>query len=519
MTVSPRLEALKRLRDELPLFAAECLRIKDKAGNIVPLKLNRAQWEFHRRIEDQKRRTGRVRVLLGKGRQSGVSTYVGARYYQRTSLNRGVQTFILTHEQAATDNLFDMVERFHKHCPLRPSTALSNAKELYFDKLDSGYAVGTAGTKAIGRSRTIQLLHGSEAAFWANAPGHFAGLFQAVPDLPGTEVVVESTGNGVGGEFHERWQMAEAHIGDYEAIFVPWFWSEEYQREVPVDFALDDEERDYAELHSLTIPQMVWRRAKIAELKDPLLFKQEYPASADEMFQFTGHDSFIKPEDVAKARKATLEGLGPLVIGADPSRFGDDRFSLAWRRGRKVSKVESKAKIGTVEACNWLKQVIDEDKPARVFMDVGGGGDRIFDILESWGDPYDKVVVLVNFGSPAQDAFEYLEDGSKRAGPKNRRAEMWLRSRNWLQQVGGADLPDLDSIQADACGPGYTYDLTSQSLVLESKEHMRTRRIRSPDEWDAVALTFAEPVKEVRAKPVSARVRTVGSSQEAWLLG
>jgi len=31
-------------------------------------------------------------------------------------------------------------------------------------------------------------------------------------------------------------------------------------------------------------------------------------------------------------------------------------------------------------------------------------------------------------------------------------------------------------------------------LLLESKEHMRQRGIRSPDEWDAIALTFAEPV-------------------------
>ena len=35
---------------------------------------------------------------------------------------------------------------------------------------------------------------------------------------------------------------------------------------------------------------------------------------------------------------------------------------------------------------------------------------------------------------------------------------------------------------------------------------MAARRVRSPDEWDAVALTFAEPVAEVRApvvRPVS----------------
>ena len=37
----------------------------------------------------------------------------------------------------------------------------------------------------------------------------------------------------------------------------------------------------------------------------------------------------------------------------------------------------------------------------------------------------------------------------------------------------------------------------NQRLLLESKEHMRARGIRSPDEWDAVCLTFAEPVKDI----------------------
>jgi len=40
----------------------------------------------------------------------------------------------------------------------------------------------------------------------------------------------------------------------------------------------------------------------------------------------------------------------------------------------------------------------------------------------------------------------------------------------------------------------------NQRLLLESKERMRARGVRSPDEWDAVALTFAEPVKEPRKR-------------------
>src|SRR5262245_12489494 len=82
-----------------------------------------------------------------------------------------------------------------------------------------------------------------------------------------------------------------------------------------------------------------------------------------------------------------------------------------------------------------------------------------------------------------------------KGGPANRRAEIWLKSREWLEDDAGASIPDLDSLQADACGPGYRYDSHSR-LLIEAKDDMRKRGIPSPDEWDAVALTFAEPVFE-----------------------
>jgi hypothetical protein len=56
-------------------------------------------------------------------------------------------------------------------------------------------------------------------------------------------------------------------------------------------------------------------------------------------------------------------------------------------------------------------------------------------------------------------------------------------------------IPDSDSLQADACGPAYKYD-SHTGLQLESKDQMRARGVPNPDEWDAVALTFAEPVSE-----------------------
>ena len=244
---------------------------------------------------------------------------------------------------------------------------------------------------------------------------------------------------------------------------------------------------------------MVWRRAKIAELKDPLLFRQEYPATAAEAFQSTGHDSYIKPELILRARKLACEGIGALVIGVDPARFGDDRFSIAWRKGRKVEKIESKAKIDTVAGANWCRTVLDRDKPARMFIDAGGTGAAVYDLLVDWGygETRGGPVRAVNFGSEPMQATVFDSEGKAMPGPRNRRAEMWMLSKDWLGDPAGADIPDLDSLQADASGPAYSYDV-NQRLQLESKEHMRSRGVRSPDEWDAVALTFAEPVAHGR---------------------
>jgi hypothetical protein len=323
---------------------------------------------------------------------------------------------------------------------------------------------------------------------------------QAVPEEDDTEVVLETTANGVGNLFHGMWADAERGVGDFIAIFVPWYWQEEYTRDVPDDFDATDEEREYQRLYGLTDGQLVWRRAKIQQLKDAALFKQEYPATAAEAFQMSGHDSFIKPEPVAIARKAACLESGPLILGVDPARFGDDSTAIAWRRGRVVTKVERKDKLDTMQVVGVVKQIIDTDKPARVFVDVGGLGAGIFDRLIELG--FGKIVRAINFGSAPLEPPKIDPETGKEigGGPANRRAEMWMASRDWLSQVGGARIPDDDALQADACGPAYKYDSNSR-VLLEKKEDMRRRKVKSPDGWDAVALTFAEPVA-VEAEPV-----------------
>jgi hypothetical protein len=352
--------------------------------------------------------------------------------------------------------------------------------------LESVYKVGTAGNKAVGRSSTVQLFHGSEVAFWPNAQAHAAGILQAIPDTDGTEVILESTANGIGNFFHQMWQEAEAGMSDYIAIFVPWYWQPEYRKEVPEGFTLDSEEQAYKEAYGLTDEQMAWRRAKIVELRDPTLFKQEYPATASEAFQVSGQDPFIKPEIVLVARKAEAEAYGDLKLGVDPARFGDDRTSFCLRQGRKVHWIKSVSKKSTMEVAGMVYQMFKEHKPLQIAIDVGGLGAGVYDRLLELISDTECHLVQVNSSNHPLDALRYT----------NKRAEMWGEIKEWLENQP-ASIPDSDELQADLTQIKYSYD-SNNALKMERKEDMKKRGFRSPDTADALGLTFAEPIIKQR---------------------
>lgn len=495
----------QRLKDDFEHYASRCLKIRTKAGAIVPLELNQAQRYIHERVEEQRKKTGKVRAVILKGRQQGCSTYIEGRFYWRVTHSRGVRAFILTHEDDATNNLFELANRYHENCPprVKPSTSAANAKELHFDQLDSGYKVGTAGNKAVGRSSTVQLFHGSEVAFWPNAQQHAAGILQAIPDEEGTEVFKESTANGPGNYFHKEWQDAEAGLSDYIAIFVPWYWSDEYRKEVPPGFSLDEEEELYKETYGLDMEQMAWRRAKIIELKDATLFKQEYPATASEAFQVSGQDPYISPELVMKARKANAEPHGEKKLGVDPARFGDDRTSICFRQTRKVHWIRSYTKQSTMQVAGLVVGAIKETGADQCAIDVGGLGagvyDRVVEIVSSpeWDGPRCEIVQVNSSESPI-DAKKYT----------NKRAEMWGETKEWLEKQP-ASIPDTDEIQADLTQIKYSYD-SNNALKMERKEDMKKRGFRSPDMADALGLTFAKPVRKQRKSEAPRKVSWMG---------
>jgi len=481
-------DKLIRILKSLPLFAKNFLKIRTKSGRIEPFLFNRAQEYLHERLEDQKAVTGKVRALVLKGRQQGCSTYVQARDFFIVSTSRGMKAFIITHEAEATKNLFDMTKRYNDELPdgLVPAPDTSSAKELKFNTLGSSYAVGTAGNKSVGRSQTIQIFHGSEVAYWPHAEEHAKGILQAVPNEDGTEIILESTANGIGNYFYNMWMAATSGQSDFQAIFIPWYWQPEYTRELRSDESgtLSDEEEEYLNLfgsNGLTKQHLYWRRHKIYEFGNDYesskeLFNVEYPMTAIDAFRNPVADRFIKAPLVNKARKNRVTSESPLVIGIDPAIGDHDRTAIIRRKGRLAYNVETHFNLNTMELVGLIRRMIDKERPAKVCIDCIGIGAGIVDRLLEIG--YD-MVEGVNVARSANDKDKF----------KNLRAELWHDMREWLAQEMPVQIPDSDELLGDLTSLGYKFD-SSAKLQIESKDDLRKRGMKSPDTADALALTF-----------------------------
>src|SRR5215471_20653152 len=314
----------------------------------------------------------------------GISSYISARLLHNiTPMNR-LRTLIAGPTLTASTDICAIVRRYYDNLPaeMKPEVGTSNAEELIFDKLDSGYLITTASGEGTGRSATVQLMHLSELAYFEKLEDQFSGLLQTVPDVLGSEILIESTAFGLN-LFYKLWRQAVAGESDFQAIFLPWTVQSEYRRAVGDRFKMDDEEKQFAELHNLDAEQMNWRRAKRQELGER--FQVEYPIDADQAFLSSSFDSYFSAEIVTQARRQKIEPMGPLIVGVDPAGINGDRIAIARRRGRSIISVEARHGLDTMQLSGLLAHIIKEEKPARKFIDIGGLGVGVFDRLVELG--------------------------------------------------------------------------------------------------------------------------------------
>jgi hypothetical protein len=323
--LSPQTDPLHQFATDLPFYSGVNLRIRTKAGTLLPLRLNFAQRVLHDHVTRQREATGRVRIICLKARQKGISTYVAARFFRRVHLWPNVLGMVIADLKKRSGELFQIYDRYHRNLPedLRPGVRYTSKLELAFDH-DSKLMVETAKDTDAGRGLTLQLVHGSEVASWENAEDVVLALFQAVPS-DGSEIFLESTAKGVGNWFHRFWDAAVAGENGYIPVFLPWWIHEEYRVEVTdsergeilastdpferlaldegidwdppggiVPEALDSGARWIEGKWLLSPEQLAWRRRTIADQfgGDERSFRQEYPSTAREAFLVSGNCFF-----------------------------------------------------------------------------------------------------------------------------------------------------------------------------------------------------------------------------------
>jgi Terminase RNaseH-like domain len=223
------------------------------------------------------------------------------------------------------------------------------------------------------------------------------------------------------------------------------------------------------------------------------------------VFPSASSTQFIPGDIVDQAMKceATATLYDPLIIAVDVARYGDDASVIWFRRGRDARTLRPLRfrKMDTMQLAARVAALIEEHKPDGVFVDEGGVGGGVIDRLRQLGQP----VIGVNFGASA----DADPEGERYA---NKRAEIYGRGRQWLK-TGGA-IPDDPDLRADLEGVEYGYNVKGE-ILLESKESMKRRGLASPDNADALFLTFSHPVAQKAVRYGQPRVMSEYNPWEA----
>lgn len=195
--------------------------------------------------------------------------------------------------------------------------------------------------------------------------------------------------------------------------------------------------------------------------------------------------------DAQKRQVVTLDDE-PLVAGCDLAWGGKDSNVIRFRRGRDARSIPAIRIPGELTRdpsvlTNRLADVLgasyDGRKVAMLFLDSAGIAGSIGTRLRELGHTN---VLEVNFGADSPDRkCRYMRDF------------MWQAMKAWLLTGAIDKHPRLES---DLTAPGLRDDL-QQRIWLESKKDMKARDVPSPDEADALCLTFAQKVAPVGPPP------------------
>jgi len=167
-----------------------------------------------------------------------------------------------------------------------------------------------------------------------------------------------------------------------------------------------------------------------------------------------------------------------VVIGVDPAHGGKDKAVIYLRQGLHTKKLgEWQRTTDDVWFAKIVADFEDQYHADAVFIDYGYGTG-----LKSVGDNWGRAWQLIQFGGASTDP-----------EMARKRGEMYNAVKTWLKD--GGSLPD-QNVADELSAPEYRVRLKDSKKELQDKEELKEILGRSPNDADALALTFAFPVSK-----------------------
>ena len=324
------------------------------------------------------------RVVVLKARQLGISWLICVYCLWRCLFRRG-QTilFFSQGEDEASELLGRVLSVFEEIAPALaaklPKLIKSNSTLLEWD--NGSRIKSMPATQKAGRGLTASLVVMDEAAWAMWAEQLYVAANATVADKG--EIIICSTANGMGNFFHKIWQIASKGAERFVAAFLPW--------------------------HARPDRDQAFYDQQVAASTDPMMVKQEFPATPEDAFVASGRKVFdpahVKRVFIATALtdplNPTAEHPGPevgkLIVkkkATRPMPNGDELVVPTEAGWLPASKLE----LG--ETADW--RIYEQPKEGEQYVagvDVSGG-----EIAGERGEPAYHAIEIIHHKTRVQVA-------------------------------------------------------------------------------------------------------------------
>ena len=371
-----------RCRYDFAFWAALYVYIKNKGGgDDVLFRLTRPQRKFVERLEKLRKANKPIRIVLLKARQWGGSTTSQLYMAWLQLIHKvGLNSLIIAHQGAGSDEIKDMFDRMIKAYPISMLYKLGETyKENESKLVGVGHSgsihrvpqrnckikIGTAERPDSCRGGDYNLVHLSEVGLWKTTDGKkpediVRSACSGILLKPYTMIVYESTANGTGNFFQREYDAAKRGTSQFEAMFVSWFDIEQYS----LPFDNDDEKADFAIWlwknknnvtpssaraesgkylwwlweQGATLEAINWYVQERAKYNEHAPMASEYPSDDVEAFVHSGERVFDKYKvDEFRASCKPPKYIGDVYADGDSGkdalknlRFTEDTQGLLW---------------------------------------------------------------------------------------------------------------------------------------------------------------------------------------------